>query len=121
MPLHTLLHRSSLSRPVVSEAQAQQAVQAYYGLHGALVPLGSQQDVNFWLDSDQGRFVFKVCHGSYAESELQAQHAALAFLQRQGIPVPAVRPADSGDTLLELEIRASHCALGCSTTSKASR
>ena len=104
MPLHTLLHRSSQSRPEVCEAQAQQAVQAYYGLHGALVPLGSQQDVNFWLDSDQGRFVFKVCHDSYAESELQAQHAALAFLRNEGIPVPAVRPAVSGDTLLALEI-----------------
>ncbi|MCG8292590.1 aminotransferase [Pseudomonas entomophila] len=105
MPLHTLLHRSSQSRPVVCEAQALQAVQAYYGLHGALVPLGSQQDVNFWLDSDQGRFVFKVCHGSYAEAELQAQHAALAFLRNEGIPVPTVRPAVSGDTLLALEIQ----------------
>lgn len=104
MPLHTLLHRSSLSRPVVSEAQARQVVQTYYGLHGALVPLGSQQDVNFRLDSDQGSFVLKVCHDSYTESELQAQHEALAFLRQQGVPVPAVRAALSGEGLLALEV-----------------
>ncbi|MFV3315774.1 aminotransferase [Pseudomonas parafulva] len=104
MPLHTLIHRSSLPRPEVSEVQASHALQAYYGLHGALVPLGSQQDVNFRLDSEQGRFVFKLCHGSYAQVELEAQHAALAYLQGQGLPVPAVRAALSGEGLLALEI-----------------
>ncbi|MDF0729364.1 aminotransferase [Pseudomonas entomophila] len=104
MPLHTLIHRSSLPRPEVSEQQASQAAQAYYGLHGALVPLGSQQDVNFRLDSDQGRFVLKLCHGSYAQVELEAQHAALAYLRAQGLPVPAVRPALDGEHLLALDI-----------------
>ncbi|MDV9032393.1 aminotransferase [Pseudomonas sp. RAC1] len=104
MPLHTLIHRSSLPRPQVSETQAHQALQAYYGLHGSLVPLGSQQDVNFRLDSDQGRFVFKLCHGSYARVELEAQHAALAYLREHGLPVPAVRAALDGSRLLALQI-----------------
>ncbi|MGE7990006.1 aminotransferase [Pseudomonas sp. NPDC089554] len=104
MPLSALIHRSSLPRPEVSEQRASQAVQAYYGLHGALVPLGSQQDVNYRLDSDQGRFVLKVCHASYAQAELEAQHAALAFLSEQGLPVPAVRPSLNGEHLLALEI-----------------
>ncbi|MBJ9978251.1 aminotransferase [Pseudomonas sp. S75] len=104
MPLHTLIHRSSLPCPQVTEAQARQALHACYGLQGTLLPLGSQQDVNFRLDSDQGRFVFKLCHGSYSRVELQAQHAALAYLRERGVPVPQVRPALDGEGLLALEI-----------------
>ncbi len=80
MSLATLIHRASLPGPQVTAQQALELLQAHYGLSGTLHPLGSQQDLNYRLDSDQGRFVLKICRGDYAGIELEAQHAALTHL-----------------------------------------
>ncbi|MEG0859340.1 MAG: aminotransferase [Pseudomonas sp.] len=104
MPLSTLLHRSSQPCPDVSEQQALQVLHGHYGLSGALQPLGSQQDLNFRVDSAQGRYVLKICHGDYTVVELEAQHAALSYLHERGLPVPAVIAAASGEQLLALEL-----------------
>ncbi|HDS1734167.1 aminotransferase [Pseudomonas sp. BP8] len=104
MPLNTLIQRSSQPSPSLSEAQAHALLRAHYDLEGSLQSLGSQQDLNLRVDSAAGRFVLKACHGSYAEVELQAQHAALAYLAKQGLPVPHVRPANNGQALLALEV-----------------
>ncbi|MBM3113843.1 aminotransferase [Pseudomonas sp. P66] len=103
MPLSTLLHRASQPCPDVSEQQALQLLQEHYGLSGSLHPLGSQQDLNFRVDSPQGRYVLKICHGDYTVVELEAQHAALSYLHERGLPVPAVMPAKSGAQLLTLD------------------
>ncbi len=58
------------------------------GLSGTLQSLGSQQDLNYKVDSSRGRFVLKICRGDYAAVELQAQLAALNTLQ--GVRVPKV-------------------------------
>ena len=102
--LTTLIQRSGLPSPALGEAQAHAVLQTHYGIAGNLSALGSQQDLNFRVDAPQGRFVLKACHGSYAQVELEAQHAALAYLREQGLPVPAVRPASDGQMLLALEI-----------------
>ncbi len=104
MSLNTLIHRASLPCPDLDPAQAAQLLQAHYGLQGTLQPLGSQQDLNFRVDTPHGRFVLKVCHGDYAQQELEAQHAALEHLHRQGVPVPTVRRANGGEPLLALTI-----------------
>lgn len=104
--LATLIQRSGLPSPTLSEAQAHAVLQAHYGLAGNLSVLGSQQDLNFRVVTPQGGYVLKACHGSYAQLELEAQHAALAFLRDQGLPVPAVRSAHNGMGLLELDIDA---------------
>ncbi|HDS0962063.1 aminotransferase [Pseudomonas sp. ER28] len=104
--LATLIQRSGLPSPTLSEAQAHAVLQAHYGLAGNLSLLGSQQDLNFRVVTPQGGYVLKACHGSYAQLELEAQHAALAFLRDQGLPVPAVRSAHNGMGLLELDIDA---------------
>lgn len=104
MPLSTLLHRSSQPCPDVSEQQALRILQEHYGLSGSLQPLGSQQDLNFRVDSAQGRYVLKICHGDYSAAELQAQHAALSYLRERELPVPAVITANSGAQLLALEV-----------------
>jgi len=104
MPLSTLLHRSSQPCPDVSEQQALRVLQEHYGLSGSLQPLGSQQDLNFRVDSAQGRYVLKICHGDYTVAELEAQHAALSYLLERGLPVPAVIAAGSGEHLLALDL-----------------
>lgn len=105
MSLATLIHRASLPSPQVTEQQALELLQVHYGLSGTLHSLGSQQDLNFRLDSDQGRFVLKICRGDYAGIELEAQHAALNHLgAHPGLHVPRVIAAINGQDLLTLEV-----------------
>ncbi|MFJ2287924.1 aminotransferase [Pseudomonas iridis] len=105
MSLDTLIHRASLPSPQVSEAQALQWLAEHYGLSGTLQALGSQQDLNYRVDSARGRFVLKICRGDYALVELQAQHAGLKYLaENSDVHVPRVIAANSGEDLLSLEV-----------------
>ncbi|HGM5553145.1 TPA: aminotransferase [Pseudomonas putida] len=104
MPLATLIHRASLPSPQVSEALARQWLAEHYGLSGTLQALGSQQDLNYRVDSERGRFVLKICRGDYALVELQAQHAGLKYLaEHSSVKVPKVIPANNGADLLSLQ------------------
>src|SRR5207253_2886764 len=103
--LTTLIHRASLPSPQVTAQQALQLLQVHYGLSATLHSLGSQQDLNYRVDSDQGRFVLKICRGDYARIELEAQHAALKHLgAHPGLHVPRVIPAINGQDLLTLDV-----------------
>ncbi len=105
MLLDTLIHRASLPCPQVNPDQAAQLLKQHYGLDGPLQSLGSQQDLNYKIDSDRGRFVLKICRGDYAAIELQAQHAALNGLQgREHLRVPKVIQALNGDELLTVSV-----------------
>jgi len=95
MLLATLIHRASLPCPQVGPDQAAQLLEQHYGLAGTLQSLGSQQDLNYKVDSTRGRFVLKICRGDYAAIELQAQHAALDTLQ--AVRVPKVIKALGGE------------------------
>src|SRR5471032_3352085 len=103
MLLATLIHRASLSCPQISADQAAQLLEQHYGLTGALQSLGSQQDLNYRVDSERGRFVLKICRGDYATIELQAQHAALNDLQAH-VRVPRVNRALTGEDLLTVTV-----------------
>ena len=105
MLLATLIHRANLPCPQVGPDQAAQLLEHHYGLTGTLHALGSQQDLNYRVDSDRGRFVLKICRGDYAAVELQAQHAALNELQANAyVQVPNVIKTLTGDELLTLAI-----------------
>ncbi len=102
--IDTLAQRSSLPTPALDPCQASDLLLAHYGIAGELSAMGSQQDLNLRVDTAQGSYVLKACHGSYARVELEAQHAALAYLREQGLPVPAVRAANDGQALLEVDV-----------------
>jgi 4-aminobutyrate aminotransferase-like enzyme/Ser/Thr protein kinase RdoA (MazF antagonist) len=108
MSLETLLHRASRPNPVVSEAQALAWLHEHYGIEGSLHDLGSQQDLNFRVETGERRFVLKICHGDYAVLELQAQHAAMAHLSRAGIPAPGVIPSLAGEAIVAVELSGAH-------------
>ena len=55
MLLATLIHRASLPCPQVGPDQAAQLLEQHYGLAGTLQSLGSQQDLNYKVDSPRGR------------------------------------------------------------------
>ena len=105
MPLATLIHRASLPSPQVSAEQARALLEEHYGFSGSLQALGSQQDLNYRVDSEQGRFVLKICRGDYSVLELQAQHAGLKHLgEHPDVHVPRVIPAKNGADLLSLDV-----------------
>lgn len=105
MLLDTLIHRASLPCPQVGPGQALQLLEQHYGLGGTLQSLGSQQDLNYRVDSDRGRFVLKICRGEYAAIELHAQHAALAHLQAHAsVRVPKVISTLAGEQLLSVTV-----------------
>ncbi|AZD58329.1 Aminotransferase, class III [Pseudomonas chlororaphis subsp. aurantiaca] len=54
MLLATLIHRASLPGPQVTPQQALDLLEVHYGLGGTLQSLGSQQDLNYRLDSPRG-------------------------------------------------------------------
>ncbi|MDI2144308.1 MULTISPECIES: aminotransferase [unclassified Pseudomonas] len=105
MSFATLIHRASLPGPQVTAEQALQVLAQHYGLNGTLQALGSQQDLNYRVDSERGRFVLKICRGDYSLVELQAQHAGLKYLAEHcDVTVPRVISANDGQDLLSLEI-----------------
>lgn len=105
MLLATLIHRASLPCPQVGPAHAARLLEQYYGLTGRLSSLGSQQDLNYKVESSRGRFVLKICRGDYAANELLAQHAALNQLQGHAqLRVPKVIKALNGDELLTVSV-----------------
>ncbi|AZF03095.1 aminotransferase [Pseudomonas sp. R5-89-07] len=105
MLLATLIHRASLPCPQLSLGQAADLLEQHYGLGGTLQSLGSQQDLNYRIDSAVGRFVLKICRGDYAANELLAQHAALNQLQGHAqLRVPKVIKALNGDELLTVSV-----------------
>ncbi len=100
MPLDTLVHRASRPNPVVSIEQAQALLFEHYGLQGQLHSLGSQQDLNFRVESAQHRWVLKFCHDDAAPQALAAQHEAMRHLAGHGLAVPqALAALDGRDTL----------------------
>ncbi len=80
--------RAELPRPHAGIADAEAIFRDHYGLSGAIVELGSQQDRNFRIDTGDRRYVLKICHAAYRTVELEAQNAAMAHLA-------ATQPAES--------------------------
>ncbi|WP_174551909.1 aminotransferase [Sinorhizobium saheli] len=103
----SLKRRTRLARPDVSADEAKVILSEHYGLSGALTELGSQQDRNYRIDTDEGRFVLKLARLEYARAELEAQNAALRHVgAKTGAPkVPEVVPARSGEEIVTAAVR----------------
>ena len=108
MPLDPLVHRASRPNPVVSIEQAQALLFEHYGLQGQLHSLGSQQDLNFRVESTRGCWVLKFCHDDAVLQALAAQHAAMLHLARQGVPVPQALIAPDGRDTIAVQLGQQH-------------
>lgn len=104
MPNFDFLTQPALPRPEVSAADAAAVAAGRFGLEGAIVELGSNQDRNFRIDTGDGRFVLKLANPVFSADELLAQNAALTALAESGIRIPEVVPSIDGDELVEVEI-----------------
>ncbi|PDT17025.1 hypothetical protein CO670_09835 [Rhizobium sp. J15] len=102
-----LVDRMALPRPDVSVADAEEILLTHYGLSGVAAELGSQQDRNYRIDTESGRYVLKICHAAYEARELEAQNAAIHHLRsKENAPrVPAVIPASDGQEIVAITLR----------------
>src|SRR5689334_20386559 len=85
--------------PDVSAEQAAEIAERVFGVSGAIAELGSQQDQNFRIDADDGRYVLKIANPAVPEIWLESQNAAMEHLARAGLPVPRPQPSRGGSTL----------------------
>lgn len=106
MSTAALFDRTQLPRPNVSINDAASILRDDYGLTGAISELGSQQDRNFRIDTDSGRYVLKICRIEYAPIELEAQNSAMKLLagNAEGPRVPMPVPALDGEEILSLTL-----------------
>ncbi|WP_197376657.1 aminotransferase [Mycolicibacterium baixiangningiae] len=91
------LDQPALPAPQVSEAEARRIVSSYYGIDGAAVSLGSQQDKNFLIHRSGTADVvgvLKVANPAFNGVELAAQDAAAKLIAeaepelRIAVPLP---------------------------------
>jgi len=85
--------------PDVSVEQAADIAGRVFGVTGAITELGSQQDRNFRIDADDGRYVLKIANPAVPEVWLESQNAAMEHLARAGLPVPRPQRSRGGASL----------------------
>lgn len=92
------LEEPGLPAPQVSEEQAEQILREHYGLSASAESLGSQQDRNFTVISEDGTIagVLKVANPAFNATELQAQDLAADLIAssepglRVAVPLPNI-------------------------------
>ncbi len=108
------LDQAERARPAVTMEDAAVILDGVFGVRGRIVELGSQQDRNFRVETEDGRrFVLKVCHADYGFQALDAQNAAMRHIgARSGAPaVPTPLLSVDGRDIVELDIRGELCLL----------
>jgi Ser/Thr protein kinase RdoA (MazF antagonist) len=107
MTEEALVDRMALPRPDVTASEAADILLSHYGLSGTLSELGSQQDRNYRLDTEDGRYVLKICHAAYRTEELEAQNAAIHHLRAKADAprVPNVMSSTDGREIVSVSVR----------------
>ncbi|MDH2445179.1 aminotransferase [Amnibacterium sp. CER49] len=95
-----------LARPAVSLEQAQGLAESLFGVRGRVSELGSQQDRNFLIEAERGRFLLKVSNPAFPARELEAQDVAMRALHAADIPAPEpVMPLAGGTAAVDVDGR----------------
>ena len=105
MPNSDFLAQPSLPRPEVGVDDAAAVAESAFGLTGRVSELGSNQDRNFLVQTDAGRYVLKIANPVFSADELRAQNAALALLADADARIPAVLPARDGAEIVAVDVR----------------
>ncbi|WYK03976.1 phosphotransferase [Cereibacter sphaeroides f. sp. denitrificans] len=89
LPIGPLL---SAPRPAFTETEAQGLARTHFGLDGTALPLTSERDQNFRLETPQGSFVLKIANAAEPRGVTECQTLALLHLETvaPALPVPRV-------------------------------
>ena len=71
--------------PEFSLLQATELVAKLFRLDGTLLQLNGERDLNFLVDSDTGKFVFKIANQNESLAMLKCQHLVFQHLSRSAI------------------------------------
>ena len=71
--------------PDFSSEQATAIVERLYGLGGTLKILNGERDLNYLLDTDNGRYVFKIANRDEPYGMLECQHQVLQRLMSDNV------------------------------------
>ena len=93
------------ARPIVSVEEVRDVLERHWGALRIVTELGSQQDRNFLVEGDGGRYVLKLANTATTTAELEAQNLALQRLAAAGLRVPAPVPARDGQDVVAVTIR----------------
>lgn len=93
-----------LPRPDVDGTLAARLAQELFGVRGRLRELGSQQDRNLLVSTDDRRVLLKVSNSAFARAEVEAQNAVMRHLDAAGIDVPVPIRSLSGDEISTVPI-----------------
>lgn len=99
---------SELSAPYVnvSDAEAVQIAQRYFGLQGRVERFATEKDDTFRVDASDGRkFVLKIANPSEDERELAFQVELMLHVARVApdLPIPRIWPDIEGRTLFKIQ------------------
>ena len=87
-PLGSLL---SVPPPRLAEAEVAAALKAHWGLEGTLTPLTSERDLNFRVETAQGRWVAKIANLAEPPEQTRFQNRALRHLALRDLDLPVPR------------------------------
>jgi hydroxylysine kinase len=94
-PLGAIL---STEPPVFDEARARAAARRFWGIEGRFTALTSERDVNWRIETGEGRFVLKLANPAEAAEVTDFHIRALLHLEPAGLPVPRVVRTIVGET-----------------------
>ena len=106
-----VITETSVGRPQIELHDVERAAFERFGVRGAFVELGSQQDRNYRIDGGEQRLLLKVANPSWDPRALEAQSAAIAYLGEVGLHVPRVLDALDGSQIAWLETGGERLAL----------
>src|SRR3954453_10289910 len=69
----------------------------HWGRTGVVGELGSHQDRNVLVRGEDGVFVLKIARHGISRAELEAENAAMAWLQERGLSFAVPRPVPALD------------------------
>jgi Ser/Thr protein kinase RdoA (MazF antagonist) len=90
--------------PIISNDEASQLAERFFGVSGGAQSLKGERDQNFLIDGDQGKFVLKVTNPAEDRSVTDFHTRALLYVAETdpSLSVPRILPARSGGYEAEL-------------------
>ena len=82
-------------RPRIDDARAATLAREVFGVEGRVSELGSHQDRNFRVVTDDGVRVLKIANRGWGRAAIEAQNAALRHLASRQVPFAAPVPLTS--------------------------
>lgn len=104
--MYDFTEEAELVRPAVSADEALAFVARTYDLQGDAKELGSNQDRNYRIATDSGRYLCKIDNAVFGDDEIAVQLAALAAAAEAGLTAPVAIAGSDGNLVHDIANKA---------------